>query len=127
MMAADVPALEREYGDCLKSYALLYAEMHIALHEADQEEDDLVSFTAAYQAAAEKLRDLRKKVLDRSDIPDIEMYIRSDCTFNYYAWLKMRAILKTAGGALPDGKVRPMEELVYCGALIQERLDQEKR
>ena len=119
MMAADVPALEREYGDCLKSYALLYAEMHIALHEADQEEDDLVSFTAAYQAAAEKLRDLRKKVLDRSDIPDIEMYIRSDCTFNYYAWL--------AGGALPDGEVRPMEELVYCGALIQERLDQEKR
>ena len=119
MMATDVPALEREYGDCLKSYALLYAEMHIALHEADQEEDD--------QAAAEKLRDLRKKVLDRSDIPDIEMYIRSDCTFNYYAWLKMRAILKTAGGALPDGEVRPMEELVYCGALIQERLDQEKR
>ena len=55
------------------------------------------------------------------------MYIRSDCTFNYYAWLKMRAILKTAGGALPDGEVRPMEELVYCGALIQERLDQEKR
>ena len=86
MMAADVPALEREYGDCLKSYALLYAEMHIALHEADQEEDDLVSFTAAYQAAAEKLRDLRKKVLDRSDIPDIEGQICVIHPSNYISY-----------------------------------------
>lgn len=113
--------LEEEYNIKFEKFVLTFAEYKKALIE-ERSNGEIVALTAAYEDSREQLIQFKEEAMNRSDVPDIDMYILDDGTFNYYVSTIFKAIYMSE--TVPDGGKLQAEELYRAGEIIRQYIEE---
>lgn len=114
-------SLEEEYNVKFERFVLTFAEYKKALVE-ERSNDEIMALTAACEDAREQLIQFKKESMDQSDVPDVDVYIREDGTFNYFANTIFKAVYES--GTAPEGGKLKAEELYRAGELIRQYIEE---